>query len=75
MTEQSNAERPVEQPVGLDDCPGCGVDLIGEPIPEEWRNRYYGGATHYTRRIGIEPRGLDRVTHWRCPECGHEWPA
>ena len=36
---------------------------------------YYGGKTHYSKRIGIEPLGADRVTHWRCPICDYEWKA
>lgn len=60
------------------DCPHCGADLTGAPIPVESRH-YYGSATHFDRRIGVEVRGVyDGVLFWRCPDCGgpwHRWPA
>lgn len=33
-------------------CPLCSTNLQGEPIPEE-EQHHYGGATHFTRKIGI----------------------
>lgn len=58
-----------------DTCSGCGTSLLGDPIPEEWRDKYYGGATHYRRVIGVEyaygnPERYDGVSEWRCPDCG-----
>ncbi len=53
-------------------CPSCDADLRGEPIPDETREHY--SVTHYSRRIGIYDRRLDRTVAWRCPDCGYEWP-
>jgi hypothetical protein len=58
------------KPERIDACPHCGVSLIGEPIPEKWRDEYYGGSTHYRREIGIVDRERDRTTHFQCPDCG-----
>lgn len=59
------------------ECPHCGADLKGDPIPEEYRH-FYGNATHFRREIGVEVRGVyDGVLYWRCPDCGgswHRWP-
>lgn len=55
-----------------DNCPHCGVSLIGDPIPEADRaSGYYGESTHWKRQIGIVEN--DRVARWRCPDCGGEW--
>ncbi|MED1674219.1 hypothetical protein P4U77_11900 [Pallidibacillus thermolactis subsp. kokeshiiformis] len=53
-------------------CPYCGSDLQGPPIPLENRHNY-GGATHFSRKIGISSRELDRVIKWQCPNCDKEW--
>lgn len=59
-------------------CPHCKADLRGEEIPVENREKYYGGATHFLRVIGVEIRGVyDGTLFWRCPDCGgawHRWP-
>lgn len=54
-----------------DECPACHADLTGQEIPSEQRHLF--GATHFSRRIGLSDIRLDRVTHWLCPDCGHEW--
>lgn len=54
------------------ECPACKADLRGSEIPEEHREAY-GGETHLSHVIGIYSTELDRTTHWRCPDCGHEW--
>ena len=70
-------------------CPGCGNDLSGGSIYEHFLEKYGGnkekaletaalyGATaeegDFGRQIGIYSMELDRTTHWRCPDCGHEW--
>lgn len=44
-------------------CPN-GCDLRGEPIPEASQN-LFGGATHFSRMVGIELRGgYDGVVAW-----------
>lgn len=62
MANEENEER----------CPHCGVSLQGEPIPEKDLG-YYGGRTHFSRKIGIEERDRDRTVWWLCPDCGWEW--
>ena len=59
-----------------DNCPSCGVDLRGEPIPQEYLDAgYYGpSTTHYRRNIGVEVPGVyDGVLYWQCPDCGRAW--
>jgi hypothetical protein len=53
-------------------CPACGADLRGDPIPEEYRDTHYGGATHYQRVIGLY--AFDRTVGYACPECDARWP-
>lgn len=56
-----------------DNCPHCGVSLIGAPIETE-SQEWFGGATHFRREIGIEVRGAyDGVLYWQCRDCGKEW--
>jgi len=66
-------------------CPHCGVSLLGEPIPVECRcgetcseacvkHPYPKTATHFHREIGIEvSRIYDGVLYWMCPDCKHKW--
>lgn len=55
-------------------CPHCGVDLRAAPIPEEYREKYYGGVTHYKREILIEvSEEYDGGLFYRCPDCDGEW--
>lgn len=54
-----------------DICPGCHADLTGEPIPEKSRHLY--NHSHFSQRIGIYDRALDRTSHWKCPKCKHMW--
>lgn len=56
-------------------CPVCQADWQGNPIPEEYREKYYGGRTHYHRLIGVEIWGkYDGVHHWECPDCKKNFP-
>lgn len=60
-----------------DICPLCGSNCQGEPISQEYIDKgYYAeGATHYSRIIGYEERGVyDGVLIWMCPDCGGAWP-
>lgn len=57
---------------GIQECPLCGVSLIGAEIPEHQRESY-GGQKYFGRVIGIERRGDDRVSSWRCPDCCGYW--
>jgi hypothetical protein len=47
--------------------------MQGSGIPEEMQH-LYGGATHFSRVIGIYSMDEDRTIAWRCPDCGQEWP-
>ena len=51
------------------ECPHCGSNLIGKPIPEASRH-LFGGAKHFLRVIGIEERNDDFISAYRCPDCG-----
>lgn len=70
-------------------CPNCGMDFDGGLIwetglemhgTEEEADRYAKayGATRTTgrwgKRIGLYDMERDMTTHWKCPDCGHEWP-
>jgi len=59
----------------LDNCPHCGVSLLGAPIPQASRDAgYYGAATHFRREVGNEvPWDFDGVLFWECPDCGGTW--
>lgn len=58
-----------------DTCPGCGANLLGEPIPQEYIDKgYYGeGITHFSRLIGIYDTTRDMTVAYKCPDCGHQW--
>lgn len=53
-------------------CPGCGVSLLGDEIPEHLRD-LYGGRTHYWRAIIVKQVSFTALC--RCPDCGQEWVA
>lgn len=56
-----------------DNCPGCDVSLIGDPIPNDIAHMY--GGTHWRRDIMIEVRGVyDGGLYFVCPDCDHAWP-
>lgn len=57
-----------------DNCPHCGVSLIGDPIPDDIKEHYAG--THWRREIGIEdPEKYDGTWEWLCPDCDGRWPS
>jgi transposase-like protein len=53
-------------------CAKCGADWQAEAIPQEYIDKgYYApDSTHYSRRIGMYDRELDRTVGWKCPDCG-----
>lgn len=66
-----------------DNCPHCGTDQRGDPIPaEHLAAGLYGepdsAPRHYSRTIGVNIPGVyDGVLYWACPDCGgtwHRWP-
>ena len=64
-----------------DKCPHCHVNWQGPEIPKaSLAKGYFGewdGVTpkYFTRRIGIEIRGLyDGTAYYQCPDCHGEWP-
>ena len=70
-------------------CPSCGMDFDDGLIFDTFMEQYEGdeekaletashyGATKTTGRwgkqIAIYDMELDRTTHYKCPECAHEW--
>ena len=54
-----------------DACPECKANLVGEPVPGRYRSMY--AASHFSRKIGLYDQLSDRVTAWKCPDCGHVW--
>jgi len=56
----------------LENCPECGANWVHKLIPlKYWEN--YSPPYFYSRVIGVELSG-DRVDHWLCPDCKHEFP-
>lgn len=53
-------------------CPLCSADFKGALIPPEHRE-VFGGEENFSRVMGIEMRGEDRISKWKCPDCGGEW--
>lgn len=53
------------------ECPMCKADFDGGPIPEKDRH-HYSPPYRWSRVIGVELDD-DRIDHWKCPDCGHEW--
>lgn len=54
-------------------CPECGANWVDKPIPEEYRHNY-SAPYFYSRVIGVEPLGEDRIAYWLCPDCNHQFP-
>lgn len=54
-------------------CPECGTDWVHSMIPEKYHENY-SPPYFYSRVIGIEPLGEDRIAYWMCPDCKHEFP-
>ena len=61
----------------MDNCPYCGVSLIGEPILEHLiETGHYNDSTHWRREIGIEyPELYDGIWEWKCPDCLGTWDS
>lgn len=53
-------------------CTKCGANFQGDPIPVDSQHSF--GATHFSRIMGHEIRGEDRISSWSCQDCGHTWP-
>ena len=51
----------------VSECPHCGINLVGEPIPYASRE-LYGNKTHFTRLIGVS--NGDTIKYYKCPDCG-----
>jgi rubredoxin len=54
-------------------CPQCGADWVQAEIPEEIRHKY-SPPYFYSRVIGVELLGEDRIDHWMCPDCKTTFP-
>lgn len=60
----------------MDNCPGCNISFIGDPIPERIRHEYAG--THWRKEIGIDGGMMgiyDGIVAYQCPKCSHEFPV
>lgn len=57
----------------LKNCPNCGANWVDKPIPKKYRENY-GPPYFYSRVIGVELLGSDRIDYWLCPDCKHEFP-
>lgn len=59
----------------MNNCPHCGVSLIGDKIPDDIQH-HYGKTTHWRREIGIEIQGLyDGIWEYQCPDCKGRWDS
>lgn len=54
-------------------CPSCGSSWIAGEIPEKDRH-HFGNKTHFSHRIAIYDRDLDRTVSYMCPFCKEEFP-
>lgn len=57
----------------LKNCPECNSNWVSGIIPKE-RREFYSPPYFYSRVIGVELLGEDRVNHWLCPDCKHKFP-
>ena len=58
-----------------DNCPKCGMNFIGDPIPENIAEHYAG--THWHKEIGIDGSYMgiyDGLVAYMCPDCKHYFP-
>jgi hypothetical protein len=70
-------------------CPNCNKDLDGTLIWDSFFDMYgdvdkadesasmYGATREKGKwglKIGIYDMDRDMTTHWKCPDCAHEWP-
>jgi hypothetical protein len=53
-------------------CPACRADLRKNEIPLATRDAF-GGATHFSRVLGIYSLADDATVGWQCPDCGQLW--
>lgn len=61
------------RPMDSEMCPN-GCDLRGPLIPETIRDNYTPGSIYYSRKIGVEIRGVyDGTLFYTCPDCGIAW--
>jgi len=49
------------------ECPHCGENMVGDPIPYASRE-LYGDKTHFSRLIGVS--NGDSILYYKCPSCG-----
>ena len=71
MTLKAKGAAPQDR---ADACPHCAADLRGTALPAEYLPYFTKGATHFSRKIGVEhPDLYDGVLYWRCPDCGGAW--
>jgi DNA-directed RNA polymerase subunit RPC12/RpoP len=49
-------------------CPHCGANLIGNPIPDDIKAEY-GNASHFSRIVGLYDQKTQRIKAYECPDC------
>lgn len=59
----------------VEQCPVCEVSWIHSYIPQESIDKgYYSPESKFfSRVIGVEYLGTDRINHYQCPDCGQCW--
>lgn len=57
----------------LKNCPECNSNWVSGIITKEYRE-FYSPPYFYSRVLGIELLHEDRIHHWVCPDCKHEFP-
>lgn len=79
MTDKTPTDTPEPvTPIDIDmneaaNCPKCGADWQGDPIPETHRE-HFGGATHFRRVLARYDRELARTVEFQCPDCEAVFP-
>ncbi len=59
----------------LENCPSCKANWISSYIPQESiDNGYYSpDSKFFSRVVGVEYLGSDRINHYQCPDCNSCW--
>lgn len=57
----------------LESCPNCNSNWVDSVIPEQYRKNY-SPPYFYSRVVGVELLGEDRISYWLCPDCNHKFP-
>ncbi len=72
MTDTENDET-IRFHADMRNCPECGADLQGDPIPETHRE-HFGNAAHFNRLLARTDPETMRTVEFECPDCHARWP-